>query len=884
MKILAIDGNSILNRAFFGIKLLSTAQGEYTNAVYGFLSTYFKVVENLKPDAVCACFDVKGPTYRHMEYAAYKAGRRPPAPEFLQQLPLIKEVLRYMGVACYEMSGYEADDLLGTISRICEETEDCSCVILTGDRDSFQLAGPCTTIKYISTKAGRPTETDYTPDTVREVYGVTPEAFIDIKALQGDASDNIPGVAGVGEKTAQQLVSTYGGIDAIYASLDTLPIRDTVKNKLRDGEASARMSYRLAKIDRYAPLTLDPAVLCTQKMDEAALYAILHRLELRSFILRLGLRPGGKPENTVSVSAGTVPASPAKIAQADDLGDILDKAGKAPAALLADPGLSFIALRADGEAWLVRREDVGEEAFAAFLKNLMAGDIQKLGHDIKPLYLALFAQEIDFAGFVFDTAIAAYLLNPTAGHYELALTASNVLGVELGEAVYLKEDAFSPLADRAAALAALGAHLSAVESLYPALRDKLAELGMEKLMFKIELPLVEVLASMQHIGFRVDADRLAAYGDMLGQRIAVLEREIYERAGEKFNINSPKQLGEVLYEKMGIPGGKKTKSGYSTDADALERAAAYDVIGTLVLEYRQLAKLKSTYADGLAKVISPADGRIHSSFNQMVTATGRISSTEPNLQNIPVRTELGAQLRRMFVPADGYILADADYSQIELRVLAHISHDAGMQAAFASGADIHRATAASVAGIAPEDVTSAMRSRAKAVNFGLVYGMSEFSLAAQTGMTRREAHDYIENYFAQFPGVRDYMDRIKAKAKEDGYVSTLVGRRRTLPEIRSTNFNVRSFGERVALNTPIQGTAADIIKLAMVAVYRRLKKEGLRSRLILQVHDELIVEAWKDEAAEVTRILTEEMSGAMQLDVKLVAEASLGEDWYAAKG
>lgn len=882
MKILAIDGNSILNRAFFGIKLLSTAQGEYTNAVYGFLSTYFKVTEALKPDAVCACFDVKGPTYRHMEYAAYKAGRRPPAPEFLQQLPLIKEVLRDMGVACYEMSGYEADDLLGTISRICEETDGCTCYILTGDRDSFQLAGPSTTIKFISTKAGHPTETDYTPDMVREVYGVTPEEFIDIKALQGDASDNIPGVAGVGEKTAQQLVSTYGGIDKIYASLDTLPIRDSLREKLRAGEESARMSYRLAKIDRFAPIELHPDALCAREMDEAALYDILHRLELRSFILRLGLRPGGKKETAAVPSEA--PASPAVIASQDALDSILESAKKAPVSLLADPSLSFIALRAEGKAHLVLREGVGEEAFASFLKALMGAGIKKYGHDIKPLYLALFAQGIEFSDFVFDTAIAAYLINPTAGHYELSHTASNFLGVELPEAKYLGDNAFSPLADRESALSALNAHLAAIEGLYGALKAKLSELSMDKLMYSIELPLVEVLASMQHIGFRVDADKLTAYGEALGARIAKLEEEIYALAGEKFNINSPKQLGELLYEKMGIPGGKKTKSGYSTDADALERAAAYSPIATLVLEYRQLAKLKSTYADGLLKVISPADGRIHSSFNQMVTATGRISSADPNLQNIPVRTPLGAELRHMFVPAEGYVLADADYSQIELRVLAHISHDAGMQAAFASGADIHRATAASVAGIAPEDVTSAMRSRAKAVNFGLVYGMSEFSLAAQTGMTRREAHEYIENYFAKYPGVREYMDRIKAQAKEDGYVSTLVGRRRTLPEIRSTNHNVRAFGERVALNTPIQGTAADIIKLAMVAVYGRLKKENLRSRLILQVHDELIVETWRDETDAVKKILTEEMSGAMQLDVQLVAEASVGEDWYAAKG
>lgn len=641
MKILAIDANSILNRAFYGIKLLSTASGEYTNAVYGFLSTYFKICEKENPDAVCACFDVKGLTYRHMEYAGYKAGRRPPAPEFLQQIPLIKEILGYLGVACYEMPGYEADDLLGTISRICEETQDCTCVLLTGDRDSFQLAGPSTTIKYVSTKAGRPTETDYTPELVADTYGVTPQAFIDVKALQGDASDNIPGVAGIGEKTAMQLVSSFGGIDEIYANLETLPIRESVKVKLRAGEASARMSRRLAEIDRYAPIDVCPCTLTMAQMDGPKLYEILHRLELRSFILRLGLHPG-QPVPAVPDAAEKGAPQPAQTATQENLPGLLEQARQTPVYLLWGPDLSWIALRTSGKNHLVRRALVEDRAYGDFLERLMAADIVKIGHDIKPLYLALFARQMDFGGFAFDTAIAAYLVNPTSGRYTLAHCASNFLGTELGaEDCLYAEDAFSPLSDEAGTRRVLGESLAAVEGLHQALVKKLSEYEMEKLMYEIELPLVEVLASMQFIGFKVDAQRLSEYGQQLGQRIAVLEAQIYEIAGEVFNINSPKQLGELLFEKMGIPGGKKTKSGYSTDADAMAHVAAYNPIGTLVLEYRQLTKLKSTYAEGLEKVISPDDGRIHSSFNQMVTATGRISSTEPNLQNIPVRTELG---------------------------------------------------------------------------------------------------------------------------------------------------------------------------------------------------------------------------------------------------
>lgn len=884
MKILAIDANSILNRAFYGIKLLSTASGEYTNAVYGFLSTYFKVCDKEKPDAVCACFDVKGPTYRHMEYAEYKAGRRAPAPEFLAQIPLIKEILGYMGVTCCEMSGYEADDLLGTISLMCEKTEDCSCIILTGDRDSFQLAGESTTIKYISTKAGRPTETDFTPELVAETYGVTPQLFIDIKALQGDASDNIPGVAGIGEKTAGMLVSSYGGIDDIYAKLDSLPIRDSVREKLRSGEAKARMSRRLAEIDRHAPLDFCPCDLINKPVNEPALYNILHRLELRSFITRMNLRPDAPaPADTAHRPSGRK-ISPAADAGVSSLSDIIEAAQNNKTYLICPADLSWIALRIAGSSTIVRRDAVGDISFRDFLIAVMDSDVEKVCHDSKPVYLACMKAGISPYGFVFDTAIAAYLINPTSSHYELTLCASNLLGIELEQELFNESDAFSPLSDVQAVLLSISKHLCAVEELEKTLSAKIHEYKMEKLMFDIELPLAEVLASMQHIGFKVDAQRLEEYGRELGERIKRLEEQIYDLAGEKFNINSPKQLGELLFEKMGISGGKKTKSGYSTDADTLSQLADENPIIVLVLEYRQLAKLKATYADGLIKVISPEDGRIHSSFNQLVTATGRISSTEPNLQNIPVRTPLGALLRKMFIAKDGFVLADADYSQIELRVLAHISGDENMKKAFAAGEDIHRATAASVAGIDPQDVTSAMRSRAKAVNFGLVYGMSEFSLAAQTGMTRREAHEYIENYFLRYPGIRSYMTAIRSQAKEDGYVCTLVGRRRVLPEIRSANHNVRAFGERVALNTPIQGTAADIIKLAMVAVYRRLKEEGLRSRLILQVHDELIVETAQEETETVRALLEREMSNAMALSVPLVAEASFGDDWYAAKG
>ncbi|MBE6935126.1 MAG: DNA polymerase I [Ruminococcaceae bacterium] len=883
MKILAIDGNSILSRAFYGIRPLTTAEGIPTNAIYGFLSTYLKTCEEIAPDAAVVCFDLKAPTYRHMEYAAYKAGRRPTPPELIQQIPLMKDVLRKMGVMCCELEGYEADDLLGTISQDCEDCPDCQCVILTGDRDSFQLAGENTTIRLVTTKAGHPVTTDYTPAVIAETFGVTPPLMIDVKALMGDASDNIPGVAGIGEKTALSLVQKYGGIEAIYRDLDTLDIRETLRQKLRDGEESAWMSRRLAEIDRQAPLSFTPQEAIAYPADEAGLFALLRKLELRSFITRMHLSAAAE---SAPEAPKTAVAPAAIIADPDALAALSARLQKItePAALLTEEALDWVAVDDGAGTALIRRADFTDEAYDAFLDLLFSDAVPKTVHDGKALYVALLSENRPVRGFAFDSAVAAYLLNPATGKYELSRIAPAYLDEELPEAVYQKDEAFSPLSDPAPALAALSAHLSAIRRLRPLLTGKLEEEGMTSLMFDMELPLMEVLSAMQVVGVRIDRDRLITYGEELSAQVAALEEAIYQAAGETFNINSPKQLGEILFDKMGLPAGKKTKSGYSTDADALQKVAALHPIGGLLLEYRQLAKLKSTYAEGLLKVISPADGRIHSSFHQLTTATGRISSTEPNMQNIPVRQERGAELRRMFVAEPGWRLIDADYSQIELRILAHISDDPGMKAAFASGQDIHRMTAASVEGVAPEDVTPAMRSRAKAVNFGLVYGMSDFSLAAQIGVTRKEAKAYIENYFAMFPGVRRYMDEIKAKAKEEGSVSTLSGRRRPLPEIQSTNFNVRSFGERVALNTPIQGTAADVIKLAMVAVYRRLQEAGMRTRLILQVHDELILEAPEDEVARATALLTEEMQNAMSLSVALVADAGVGEDWYHAKG
>jgi len=883
MKLLLIDGNSIINRAFYGIRILSTAGGEYTNAVYGFLSTYFKLVEEESPDGVCVCFDLKAPTFRHLEYAEYKAGRRPMPEELVSQLPLLKEVLDTMGVTRCELAGYEADDLLGTIARLAVEHGD-EAIILTGDRDSLQLTGEHTKVKIVTSKEGKTIVTDHTPEIIQEKYGVTPAGLIEVKALMGDKSDNIPGVAGIGEKTALDLIQKYGTVEAIYRDLDALAVRDSVREKLRRDEDAAFMSLRLAKIDCFAPVEYCDTCMALRAYDPGALYRLFSRLEFRAFIKKLGLKPGMAAVPTES-TAQEHSMELVSVASRTDVDTLIKQMDGRTVTYMT--GVEYLAVclseAKKDTVYIAVEAELEASLWRQLLAALFSNATSKKCCDCKKEYLYAMEQGIAYENLIFDIAIAGYLLDPTVSSYGIDTLAKRYLGEELPPPVHDEDNAFSPFGDRVAANTSLAAYVCAAARLSDVLAEKLKEQGLETLYYEAELPLAEVLADMQYRGIRIDTEALKAYADALTAEINVLEKKIYSMAGVEFNINSPKQLGELLFEVLDLPFKKKTKSGYSTDIDVLNKLRNHHPIIPEIIEYRSLKKLRSTYAEGLVKFVSQKDGRIHSNFNQLVTATGRISSADPNMQNIPVRTQRGAELRKMFAAKDGCTLVDADYSQIELRILAHIADDKALKDAFASGGDIHRATAASVEGVAFEDVTPEMRSRAKAVNFGLVYGMSDFSLGESIGISRAEAKRYIENYFDKYPGVKRYMEEIKETAKAQGYVTTLMGRRRYLPELASTNHNIRSFGERVALNTPIQGTAADIIKIAMVRVYRRLKKDGLKSRLILQVHDELIVETVREELDAVLCLVEEEMRGAMTLSVALVADAASGDNWYDAK-
>ncbi len=887
MKLLIIDGNSLINRAFYGIRILSTAGGEYTNAVYGFLSTYFKLIDEESPDGVCVCFDLKAPTFRHLEYAEYKAGRRPMPEELVTQIPLLKEVLDTMGISRCELAGYEADDLLGTIARLCREHGD-EAVIVTGDRDSLQLSDVNTRVKLVTSREGKTITTDYTPETILETYGVSPKSLIQVKALMGDKSDNIPGVAGIGEKTALDLIKKYETVEKLYDVLDEADIRASVKEKLSRDRDNAFMSLHLAEIDCFAPVEYCNTCMALRPIDENALYRLFTRLEFRAFIKKLGLKPSAQTADTVKPSGENREFSVISVTNDETAKNLCDRitTSKEISFLLGD-GEEYLSVSLNNgdkdSVYILINGEVSKTAWDETLTALANTDAKKICHDSKSVYSLWIRSGIDYKNIGFDTAVAAYLIDPAASAYEIYALANRYLGEELPEPVHLSDGAFSPLGDRDVALQSLALYTHTLSRLSSTLSSRLSEQGMDKLFMEVELPLSEVLASMEHDGIKVDTSALTAYSAQLTVEINALEKTIYSLADMQFNINSPKQLGELLFEKLALPHKKKTKSGYSTDIDTLNAIRTYHPIIDAIIEYRSLTKLRSTYADGLMKFISPGDLRIHSNFQQLVTATGRISSTDPNLQNIPVRTQRGAELRRMFVAREGYTLVDADYSQIELRVLAHIADDRALKEAFASGGDIHRATAASVEGVDFDDVTPEMRSRAKAVNFGLVYGMSEFTLAENIGVTRKEAKAYIENYFSKYPGVKRYMDEIKEKAKQDGYVTTLMGRRRYLPELSSSNFNIRSFGERVALNTPIQGTAADIIKIAMVRIFNRLKNEKLKSRLILQVHDELIVETKKDELETVMALVEEEMRGAMGLSVELVADAASAPNWFDAK-
>ena len=841
-KLMILDGNSVVNRAFYGVRPLNAPDGTPTNAVYGFLAILQKLFEGEAPDSLCVAFDLPAPTFRHEMYEGYKAQRKPMPEELAVQMPLLKETLDAMHIRRLEAAGWEADDVLGAVSAICEKSG-WACEIVTGDKDSFQLITETTSVLHVKSRMGQTETILYDRARFEEEYGFAPPLMVDLKALMGDASDNIPGVPGIGEKTALDLVRRYGRVADIYAGLDGLDIKDSVRKKLAAGRESAEMSYTLATISREAPVELKPEDASWSRDFGPELYAVLDRLGFRRFIEKWGLAPAPEAVQEAEsrampeLSALTAQEAEARIRAAETLG-------------LALPGDDLDSLSlCDGEAIsTLNWGELGED-YNRLLRLVFSPGVKDL------MGLAL-AEGLGTEGFVFDTELAAYVLDPTESGYDLGKLTKRYLGAELPEA------------------------RAALELMAP-MRAKLAENGAEKLYFDIELPLCQVLAEMERAGFLVDRKALADFGESLTAGIDALQRGIWELAGHEFNINSPKQLGEVLFDELMLRAGKKTKTGWSTNADILEKLIGkHPIIGD-ILEYRMLTKLKSTYADGLLKVIS-TDGRIHTNFRMTVTATGRLSSTEPNLQNIPVRRELGAQIRRMFVAAPGCVLVDADYSQIELRLLAHISGDETMQNAFKSGEDIHAVTASQVFGLPLAEVTPAQRSSAKAVNFGIVYGISAFSLAQDIKVSPAEARAYIDAYMQKYHGVREYMDRVIAEAKERGYVETLFGRRRPVPELKASNFNTRSFGERVARNMPIQGTAADIIKLAMVNVRRRLRAEGLEARLILQVHDELIAECPEREAERVTALLEEEMERAVTLSVPLTAEAHSGHSWAEA--
>ena len=881
MKLMVLDGNSIVNRAYYGIRPLTTRQGLHTNAIYGFVTTLQRLLDEEKPEALCVTFDRREPTFRHEADAAYKAQRKGMPEELAMQLLPLKQVLSAMSIPQYELTGYEADDLIGTISRKCEAAG-WDCVIVTGDKDSLQLITDHTKVKLVSTRMGQTTTKDMTPETFREVYGFAPIHMIDLKALMGDSSDNIPGVAGIGEKTAMALVQEYGSIDALYAKMPDVHAKPAALRKLQEGEDAARHSYWLATIVTDAPLAFDPAD-NLRRPFQPELYDIFLRLEFQKLIDKYGLSPSRTAEEKPSHTAHAEIVETAARAE-----ELLALWRRAPhVTVYGLPDLSALAVECETGPNTSLMAELYETKYAGnwheLLSALFGADIKKVGHNVKDTMRALLARDLPAEGFVFDTALAAYLVDATAGSYDIPKLFLSYYNEELPKPAHLAPEAFtSLLGDDTAAQTSLIRYTAAVSALHATLAPRLRELDMETLYDDVELPLCRVLADMETAGFLVDRKALAEYGQTLQTAMDETEQAIYDAAGETFNINSPKQLGVILFEKLGLPHGKKTKTGWSTNADVLEKLRYDAPIVADVLRYRQYAKLKSTYVDGLLKVIDP-DGRVRTSFQMTVTATGRLSSTEPNLQNIPTRTELGSQLRRMFTAPEGCVLVDADYSQIELRLLAHIAGDTEMQAAFRSGEDFHTVTASRVFHVPPEEVTPEMRRRAKAVNFGIVYGISAFSLAQDIGVTVAEAKAYMERYFETYQGVRQYMTDVVAKAEQDGYVQTLMHRRRALPELKSSNFNLREFGKRVALNMPVQGTAADIMKLAMVRVHRRLKREGLRARLLMQVHDELIVECPAAEQAQVEHLLTEEMEQAVNLSVPLIAEAHSGKNWLAAK-
>lgn len=847
MKLLVLDGNSLVNRAFFGIKILTTKDGHFTNAIYGFMNIFLNLLKAHDPDEVAIAWDLKAPTFRHKMYDAYKAGRHAMPPELAEQLPVLKQLLEDLGYTNLSREGWEADDILGTLAAACAARGD-SCLLATGDRDSLQLVSDTTTVLLATNKETIPMD----PAAIMEKYGVAPRQLIEVKSLMGDSSDNIPGVAGIGEKTALMLVQNFGSLEGVYENIDDKRIKPGMRAKLSEHRAEAELSRTLGTIVCEAPVETAPGTYLRREGDPTAAAQTLTRLEINSLIPRLGLTEAkAAPKKELP----ELEAEPFPMLPEGDLYLALR-----PATYKKEGVHTVVDVPAQ---WFA----VQEEHVYPLEENRLAALLDESGvrlhvFDSAPLYAMAFAHGGEGRSIVEDGKLEAYLLNPSASSY----TPETLIDAYRADASFTCPE--FPAA-------------GGLQSLFAQMNAEIDKEEMRPLLEEIEFPLAQVLADMTHVGVAVDEEGIRTFGETLRTELEASLARVYDAVGYEFNLNSPKQLGEALFEKLGLPPRKKTKSGYSTDAETLESLRGYSSVVDDILQYRLYQKLNSTYVEGLLKVIGP-DGRIHSNFLQTEARTGRLSSTEPNLQNIPIRTELGSRMRAFFVAPEGCTLVDADYSQIELRLLAHISGDAAMREAFISGQDIHRSTAAKMYGLPLEAITPALRSSAKAINFGIMYGKGAYSLSKDLNISVKEADEFLKNYLNTFPGVDGYMQNTISEARERGYVSTLFGRRRALPELNNSNFQVRSGGERMARNTPIQGTAADIIKLAMVKVYRRLKEEKLQSRLILTVHDELIVEAPEAEAAHVAELLQQEMEHCVDYAVPLSVEAKAGKNWLEA--
>lgn len=904
-RILLIDGNSILNRAFYGImgnKMLMTEDGTYTNAVYGFLSILFKTEEELKPDYIVVAFDKKGPTKRHEMYKEYKANRKGMPEELACQMPIIKEILQAMNIKIIEKEGYEGDDIIGTLSRFGEKNG-LDVTILSGDRDNFQLATDKITIEIPRTKAGK-TETDYYDrKKVIEEYGLEPYQLIQVKGLMGDTSDNIPGIPGVGEKTAIGLIKEYTDIDNLYKKIEAG--EDTIKGKLREklveNKELALLSRELGRINIDSPIEENLDEMKKDEWNKEKVLELFRKYRFNRYIERFSLQSEGcKPEEQ---NTNFEIKEISEEAELQSLIELLEKEEKIIYHLglkeaknrveyIIKEEIVSISIILNNTVYYYEFEDKQDE-FTKFFKTIFE-EKELVGYELSRDYIMLKQIGITPKNFEFDIKIAAYLLNPVSSKYPLDGLSMAYAGIDILE--YLKQNGVKEEKEQLNLFETNDENNSnskqkqegiiyayAISKLEKILQEKLTNEGSLDLFNNIEMPLVRVLADMQYIGMNVDKEELASYGNVLKEELEELTKEIYKLAGEEFNINSPKQLGEVLFDKLKLPYAKKTKSGYSTDVDVLEKIKNEHEIVSKILDYRALAKLNSTYVEGLIPYINESDGRIHSYFHQTVTATGRISSTEPNLQNIPTRNEAGKKIRKAFKPSEGCIFLDADYSQIELRVLAHISGDEHMIEAFMNDEDIHKQAASKVLNIQVDEVTKEQRASAKAVNFGIVYGISDFGLAGQLGISRKEAKVYIDQYLEKYSGIKKFMDTIVEDAKEKGYVETLFSRKRQIPELKSSNYMVRQFGARAAMNTPIQGTAADIMKIAMIQVFKRLEEAGLKSKLVLQVHDELIIDTCIEEKEKVKEILKTSMEGAIKLSIPLKAELGEAKNWYEAK-